>query len=1850
MTLEEILDQIQGFYDEGQVDQALEAIKKAAQISSRNEDSLGRLATYLAGADEFTSAREVLFKLVLIAPTVENNYQLANCCHLSGWTDHAILILDRLQDSGDELPVKVYKLHGDILYAQQDWSGAFERYSKASQSEPDDSDILAGFYKSFLKSENFDGPKEEQELLSKLAEIEPDNDAVKIRLEEIVSELAEKESKIQQEIENNKRRFSFWKDQEYDSDCGIPDERIPENFISVIIPVCNHEALLKPQIESLLEQNLPHGIEIIVVDYGSTQSEESIVTFFNDHKFPVRYQKSGSKNKIDACNTGAKIANGDYLLFVWPGETLRQDASVRFTKAIRSQDGIKVVYSDWARSSLPNDNFSNPNIIQKFRYEAHDARFLLRTPLAMGPALIDKDWLTELMYLHTDKSCPFHELILRTSIAGGGAISIPEILGLRYFNSQQELDNEISEINETRLSHIDDFPIEKIYNVDAENSNEIANAWLAYGNWMLEEVIAPGEKYASDEMELAIQCYRRALDFSPAHEGAIQNLVITSSALGQLESVLSFIDRLPARKKDQLLSDIGNYRRNFFKVEISLCSAGGEFRDEWTEKVSHLSGDKSGSLDESVHEYFDVDQANIYLSVPIRWVGTFFAGSNQSSVAIEWAQCLAGHKNVGICHTGTGYSRPFVHGLPKSLRHRLFSMSERYDSLDSGIAIYQNVNEQTRLLPDSDYHIGIADASSTQLSADVVRIYNQLDEVWVANSFLKDIFINAGVENRKINRMPIGIDDYFFKPDNIGEWKPAEVAEFQFLTIVDDPHRCGLDLAIQAFSDQFSGNDNAGLWIYINENSDDRAEKIELVYELISSFGEKAQSANIQIIDEEITWNELPSLINHAHAIALPYRFEVFGVEVARAVGCEKPVISTNHGGVGALSTNGNIELISYSSLHSSENSTNREGWVEPSLEELKQAMERVFDDCESFKPSTSAAAIELTNSHGQFVIKEILEDKLSQIEDKLINPTLEPIDLGYENDKEFSSEPESRNIDQPKESTVLFEGETEGQSSLARFNHQFTEQLDKHAHINVSHLSQDSGIKSTERSVLIRNQAVQKFSKPTHGRWVHMADWGLSRIPQDWVQRLEHVDEIWVTSEFQRRAYVDSGIEPSKLSLIPLGVDTEIFHPGALPMEIDSKKVFRFLYIGKGEWRGGADLLLGAFYETFKSKTNVELILVDTDLSEGQTSLRSLVSQFTSKLDAPSIKYMKGDFSDSEFASLYAACDSFVYPYRSESTGVRVIEAMASGLPVIVTGGGFTDDFVGDKVGYRVPSLRRWIGSHETQSKLVGKGYYLETDISALGAEMTHVLYHRRQATDVGRTASEWIVSNRQWDKCIKVAQDRIHFLSSKPVWKETETGRSENPTNTFWQGFEDLVDKGSIRDAWEYMCSAIQKNPFNPDACHGLLQLSSNHGWNRASQTIQNWMMKWLDNVVVEQCIEASHNNLPEKPTPDWLAIPEVISELDQLPKLTVAVEASSHDQNIHEAIQPLSSIAHQVILCGSEASPDVTLLDDVEAEWIKIDQNCSLHDQRNRIVSNASGDWILFLQAGESIDSSELNSLYKTMTLSGTIASSLPRITHYGESKQTREFALRLFRNVPGLHFTGNSYEHLSDDWDRLRERWDLSIAYEIVTLNAVKDPHSPLSEKENLRREELESLVARQPSNPRLRLNFAEELISLGLTRDAEEQYLEILQLLPYHQADSNTSAILENTFSNLAKLLFEKGQFDKVIDLFRHESIRIYGLTSSMHYIKGKALLGLEDVDGAIVEFTKANEKKLMDSYVLPFEEMKHTPLEERIQNVISDAGYPGIAKTWDKIAQSTRSAVSIDDDELPSEQDVLPLP
>ena len=125
------------------------------------------------------------------------------------------------------------------------------------------------------------------------------------------------------------------------------------------------------------------------------------------------------------------------------------------------------------------------------------------------------------------------------------------------------------------------------------------------------------------------------------------------------------------------------------------------------------------------------------------------------------------------------------------------------------------------------------------------------------------------------------------------------------------------------------------------------------------------------------------------------------------------------------------------------------------------------------------------------------------------------------------------------------------------------------------------------------------------------------------------------------------------------------------------------------------------------------------------------------------------------------AACDCFVSAYRGEGFALTVLEAMACELPVVVTDGGATDDFVTTDFGWKIPSKVQSIGSMHGCTKLIKDGWTLEPDVDALSRQMRWIVSNPSELAAKGRAASECARKEWTWQKAAELAAARITELA---------------------------------------------------------------------------------------------------------------------------------------------------------------------------------------------------------------------------------------------------------------------------------------------------------------------------------------------------------------------------------------------------------------------------------------------------------------------------------------------------------
>src|SRR5580704_19147918 len=99
--------------------------------------------------------------------------------------------------------------------------------------------------------------------------------------------------------------------------------------------------------------------------------------------------------------------------------------------------------------------------------------------------------------------------------------------------------------------------------------------------------------------------------------------------------------------------------------------------------------------------------------------------------------------------------------------------------------------------------------------------------------------------------------------------------------------------------------------------------------------------------------------------------------------------------------------------------------------------------------------------------------------------------------------------------------------------------------------------------SVLYQSGSPTSWNLDFYGRCrVGRAAFGTDRIPDGWAERCNDVDELWAPSEFHRETFAVSGVERSKIRVVPYAVDSDVFCPRRASLQLPGipAKSFRFL------------------------------------------------------------------------------------------------------------------------------------------------------------------------------------------------------------------------------------------------------------------------------------------------------------------------------------------------------------------------------------------------------------------------------------------------------------------------------------------------------------------------------------------------------------------------------------------------------------------------------------------------------------------------------------------------------------------
>ena len=280
------------------------------------------------------------------------------------------------------------------------------------------------------------------------------------------------------------------------------------------------------------------------------------------------------------------------------------------------------------------------------------------------------------------------------------------------------------------------------------------------------------------------------------------------------------------------------------------------------------------------------------------------------------------------------------------------------------------------------------------------------------------------------------------------------------------------------------------------------------------------------------------------------------------------------------------------------------------------------------------------------------------------------------------------------------------------------------------------------------------------------------------WIEGCNRMDLILTSSEHSKRVFELTNYEmnnkqtgqnhPLKLTtpvkVLFEGADLEVFkeikefkneelynHINNIPEN------FAYLFVGhwlKGEMghdRKNLGLLIKAFYEVFKNKSNAPALILKTSMGKGShmdrreimKRIASIRKSIPSK-KLPNVYLIHGDLSDGDINELYnhPKVKSMVMPTKGEGFGRPLLEFALTGKPVITTGWSGQLDFLNPKLtplmGGKLSNIHP---SAQQKDVLIEGSQWFDVDHGHLG----HFL------NDVKKNYKQWLPKSKSQGKNLR-------------------------------------------------------------------------------------------------------------------------------------------------------------------------------------------------------------------------------------------------------------------------------------------------------------------------------------------------------------------------------------------------------------------------------------------------------------------------------------------------------------------
>ena len=284
---------------------------------------------------------------------------------------------------------------------------------------------------------------------------------------------------------------------------------------------------------------------------------------------------------------------------------------------------------------------------------------------------------------------------------------------------------------------------------------------------------------------------------------------------------------------------------------------------------------------------------------------------------------------------------------------------------------------------------------------------------------------------------------------------------------------------------------------------------------------------------------------------------------------------------------------------------------------------------------------------------------------------------------------------------------------------------------------------------------------------------------PISWLLPLRGMDEIWVPSQNNKKAYVCMGIDYNKIYVIPHGVNIDKYNPEVAPLEYNKGK-FNFGSIFDWTERKNPIALIRAYYNAFCKGEDVTLTMktfwrfpLERSREYIHNAINKIKAGYRDRRTFPKILVWFDVMNEDIMPNFYKSFDCYVMPTRGEGFGLPFLEAMACGVPTIGPKWGGNTDFMNDKNSILIDGTLVPIKHGEflhLQPQYSGQRWF-DVNEELLSKSMYWVYNNLEETKKMTDVALEEIKNKWTWVHTAKKIHERITFLQDNDFETDTLT-----------------------------------------------------------------------------------------------------------------------------------------------------------------------------------------------------------------------------------------------------------------------------------------------------------------------------------------------------------------------------------------------------------------------------------------------------------------------------------------------